>query len=143
MPCPLGTFRETGFGSSINSCYQCPPYKACTSTGNKELEKNLPYCEAGYYCIYGSPATQPSKDDETYDPNKAGPCPAGFYCETQQILTPCPRGSLGTNEMQRSATDCAKCPAGMHRTCSLHLAVFNQWVSRLLKFFLPNMLSYL
>ncbi|CDJ42865.1 hypothetical protein ETH_00031845 [Eimeria tenella] len=112
VPCPLGTFRETGFGSSINSCYQCPPYKACTSTGNKELEKNLPYCEAGYYCIYGSPATQPSKDDETYDPNKAGPCPAGFYCETQQILTPCPRGSLGTNEMQRSATDCAKCPAG-------------------------------
>ncbi|XP_026190433.1 cell death abnormality protein 1-like [Cyclospora cayetanensis] len=109
-PCPVGTYRDTGYGSSLTSCHQCPPYKACTKEG--ETRKELVDCEAGFYCIYGSWSTEPSESDLLYDPIKGGPCPPGLYCERSQPPMPCPRGTLGTAGKQTSPDECPKCPEG-------------------------------
>lgn len=110
LPCPRGTYRDTGFGSSLASCHQCPPYKACTSLG--EISDGIEECEAGYYCVYGSASTTPSKTHILYDAKKAGPCPPGLYCEQGAPPKPCPRGTLGLDEKQASMNDCDDCPAG-------------------------------
>ena len=117
LPCPYGTYRTGGFGSSLNSCHQCPPYKACTELG--EVRKDLPDCDAGYYCIYGSTSQRPSKEDRFYDFKKAGPCPAGLYCEQGRPPMPCPRGKIGVAEMLASKGECTPCETGRYLTHSL------------------------
>ncbi|CDJ27837.1 LOW QUALITY PROTEIN: uncharacterized protein EMH_0035300 [Eimeria mitis] len=108
--CPAGTYRNAGYGSSVSSCHQCPPHKACTREG--ESGKTLQDCEEGYYCIFGSSSTTPSKDDPHYDKKKAGPCLPGMYCPGGEIPSPCPRGKLGLAEGQVSESECTACPAG-------------------------------
>ena len=109
--CPVGTYRDTGYGSSANSCHQCPPHKACPATAADG--KAMLDCEGGYYCIFGSSSSTPSKDDPHFDIRKAGPCLPGMYCPKGQIPSPCPRGTLGLAEMQDGISDCCECPAGM------------------------------
>ncbi|CDJ35942.1 uncharacterized protein EMH_0045710 [Eimeria mitis] len=108
--CPVGTYRSGGYGSSVSSCHQCPPHKACPTTGDSG--KTLQDCEQGYYCIFGSSSTRPSKDDPHYDKKKAGPCLPGMYCPGAEIPSPCPRGKLGLSEGQVSESECTACPAG-------------------------------
>lgn len=109
-PCPIGTYRTEGFGSSLVSCHQCPPYKYCNQPGNRESA--FDDCEAGYYCIFGSTSKTPSIEDENFDFKKAGPCPKGFYCEKGSPPVPCPRGTLGLQLKLTSKTGCIDCPKG-------------------------------
>ncbi|KAL8431207.1 hypothetical protein Efla_000152 [Eimeria flavescens] len=109
-PCPIGTYRSAYFASSLASCHQCPPYKACTQKGlGKQVFED---CKAGYYCIYGSTSTQPETDAEAFDISKAGPCPPGFYCEQGKPPMPCPRGTLGLGVKLTKKDDCTACAEG-------------------------------
>ena len=132
--CPVGTYRDLKYGSSVTSCKQCPPHKACSTEGSDG--QNLQACEAGYYCIFGSTSTRPSKDDQLYDVRKAGPCLPGMYCPQGKVPLPCPRGTVGVAEMQRDVTDCQTCPEGIYYELRMEDTLELYWRRYLLCFIL-------
>ena len=116
--CPIGTFNNlTGLGS-IAECQPCPPGHYCPSTG---LEEPFGLCDAGYYCISGSPMSNPS------NASYGDQCPPGHYCSIG-TSTPaqCPVGTFLPTSGSTSSDDCLLCSSGMYCEYSGQSAVTGQ-----------------
>lgn len=66
-------------------------------------------CEAGYYCLSGSPAARPPAG-ATY-----GPCPAGKFCVAgTSVPADCAAGTFSAMTLLDANTYCHPCTAGKY-----------------------------
>ncbi|XP_037124116.1 zonadhesin [Syngnathus acus] len=85
IPCPLGSFRNTTGGVSLESCSACPAGHYCSAEG---LASPTGLCAAGFYCPFDFSSTT------AY----AFLCPKGHYCPNGSALAlPCPSGEYQPN----------------------------------------------
>lgn len=118
FPCAVGTFLATPGGLQAEDCELCPPGKFCSATGLDAVSGD---CDAGYYCIGGSPFSNPGADGfitnnpfEMHFPY-GGVCPAGHYCPlATENPVPCPLGTFSTTLGATSIGACQACTAGSY-----------------------------
>ena len=104
--CPKGTFNNRTGLSNISECQFCPPGYYCPYTG---LVEPFGLCNAGYYCIGGSPVSNPS--NVTYGDQ----CISGHYCPIGTASPiPCPVGSFLPTTGATSLSECLPCSSGMY-----------------------------
>jgi len=103
--CPIGTFSESEQLGDVTQCTPCLPGHYCASNG---LTKPSGLCEAGYYCLIGSPVRFPTNDS-----SYGGLCSAGHFCEEGSgFPEACPLGTYNANKKGQSTDDCKPCEAG-------------------------------
>lgn len=103
-PCPQGSFAPGIVGrlTSQSECTLCSAGHYC-ALGHQDAVTGE--CDAGYFCLEGSPTKRPNS---TY----GGICPPGFHCPSGSPLPkPCLPGTY--NNASGQAT-CLDCPAGFY-----------------------------
>ena len=73
-PCPAGTFSNDTMLTLESQCQDCLPGMFCEVPGSGYPTGP---CDAGYYCVSGANASNPSEHSAT-----GGPCPAGEHRQT-------------------------------------------------------------
>ncbi|XP_072885876.1 uncharacterized protein [Hemitrygon akajei] len=110
IPCPVGTFKNTTGGASLESCIPCHSGNYCAREGLSHpsglciagfycpAHHSSPYsffCPQGHFCPEGSGTPIPCPMGK-YQPNSHSgvciPCQAGFYCDKVATVEhkPCP-----------------------------------------------------
>ena len=103
-PCPPGTFAPGVVGrlTSQTDCTVCTAGKYCQLGHQREETGD---CDAGYYCLEGSPFQRPNA-------SYGGICPPGFHCPKGSAWPePCAPGSYNNASGQ---ADCRNCPEGFY-----------------------------
>ena len=105
-PCPIGTFRASTGGQSVDECTPCTQAKYCMYYG---LSAVTGTCDAGYYCASSAPTITPWIESA----GEYGRCPKGHYCEAgTSTPTECAAGTYNPSTGAEDSTGCVSCPAG-------------------------------
>ena len=115
-----GTFNNVTGLIAESQCQSCIPGSYCDSPG---LDSPVGLCDAGYYCLGGSNASNPVVDSDI-----GGPCPTGTYCPTgTAIAMDCAPGMYNPTPLQPA---CLDCPEGYYceaRASSITACPKGQW----------------
>ena len=108
-PCPVGTFNAFPSKTSLADCLPCTAGKYCDEKG---LSAEKGDCEAGFYCLSGSPFSNPAFDDAS---NNYGRCPQGSYCAAiTSVPTQCLAGTYSGMTKLVDNTNCKPCEPGYY-----------------------------
>jgi len=132
--CPAGTYNRVRGRGSITDCLTTP---AGYYTDEGATDYVLNECDAGYFCLAGSPTkTQYACPPGTYrgfkaaaKPEECVTCPAGSYCLTATAIPKdcpegfycplgtsrpesCPEGTYSNSKKLFDSKSCKPCPAG-------------------------------
>ena len=97
LPCPPGTYLNSGGNVQLSDCINCPPGNFCAGFG---LRDTTGFCSEGYYCPRNQSDSRPSEFL----------CPVGYFCpmgSVQALL--CPSGFY---QPLTGQSNCSQCPAG-------------------------------
>ncbi|KAG7455700.1 SCO-spondin-like isoform X1, partial [Solea senegalensis] len=99
VPCPLGTFKGSLGGSTVEACQVCLPGHYCHQSGKAEPSGQ---CAEGYYCPEGQSSAKPQHHM----------CSEGHYCEKGSVRqTACLPGSY---QLRQGQSKCEACPPGFY-----------------------------
>ncbi|CAK9096936.1 Putative uncharacterized protein MYH16 (Myosin heavy chain 16 pseudogene) (myosin heavy polypeptide 5) [Durusdinium trenchii] len=104
--CPVGTFSNQSQLVAQDQCIPCTPGHYCPSNG---LQAPAGPCEAGYFCLQGSPVRIPING--TY----GDVCWPGYFCEEGAAFPePCPVGTYNPKPKAKVRDECVLCEPGLY-----------------------------
>ena len=102
----MGTYNSLTGKSQLSDCLACPAGKYCSKIGLSADEGN---CDAGYFCLSGSPSQRPNAAVNY------GPCPAGKFCVAgTSVPADCLAGTFSAMTLLSANTYCHPCTAGSY-----------------------------
>jgi hypothetical protein len=108
-PCPVGTYNGQLSMTSLDNCTLCTAGQYCSKEALDAPEGD---CDAGFYCLIGSPFQNPAFDDGS---SNYGRCPMGSHCiAATSVPTECAIGKYSAMTKLVDNTYCKSCEPGFY-----------------------------